>query len=47
MAESEVLTQLLAIPHSEVVGVTFGKACLTLDIHSTVEGGICPRCGQF
>ena len=47
MAEYEVLTQLLAIPHYEVVGVTFGKACLTLDIHSTAEGGMCPRCGQF
>ena len=46
MAEYEVLTQLLAIPHYEVVGVSFGKACLTLDIRSTVEGGICPRCGQ-
>ena len=47
MAEEEVLTHLLAIPHYEGVGVTFGKACLTLDIHSTIEGGIWPRCGQF
>jgi len=46
MAEYEVLTHLLAIPHYKVIGVTFGKDCLTLDIQSTVEGAICPRCGQ-
>ena len=47
MAEYEVLTQLLAIPHYEVIGVTFDKESLTVDLHSTVEGAICPRCGQW
>jgi len=32
MAEYEVLTQLLAIAHYEVVGVELGKEHLTLDI---------------
>jgi transposase len=43
----EVLTQLLAIPNYEVVGVEMTEDTITLDIQSTLKGAECPRCGSY
>ena len=43
----DVLTQLLAIPNYEVVGVEMTEDTITLDIQSTLRGVECPRCGAY
>jgi transposase len=43
----EILTQLLAIPNYEVVGIEMTEDTITLDIESILKGAKCPRCGAY